>query len=250
MWLKMLYVYLCVCFSIQPSQNLSLISSHLSLNCKGCWGTTEDFTTSWYGMVACIHHLVSGVQSTTWQSPSLSRLNTWPSSSSWNPSAHLALFFKLWSYPPSDVMLAPAISPITGRLVEGRSVLFLPVRVQRTCPLPTNICVDLWAPVSSLFALHSLKSLHTFKNPMTTLQCRMETHKYAIPVGTVITRMIMATPKGWKKQKWKENINIGNEWSRLFFHTVFNWLWKFTMAVSLKFKKKNQNGWQRSDRKG
>ena len=141
MWLKMLYVYLCVCFSIQPSQNLSLISSHLSLNCKGCWGTTDDFTTSWYGMVACIHHLVSGVQSTTWQSPSLSRLNTWPSSSSWNPSAHLALFFKLWSYPPSDVVLAPAISPITGRLMEGRSVLFLPAHVQRTCPLPTNICV-------------------------------------------------------------------------------------------------------------
>ena len=28
------------------NQNMTLISSHLSLNCKGCWGTTDDFATS------------------------------------------------------------------------------------------------------------------------------------------------------------------------------------------------------------
>ena len=52
------------------------------------------------------------------------------------PSAHLALFSELWRYLPSDAVLIPAISPITGRLVEGGSVLFLPVQVQMTCPLP------------------------------------------------------------------------------------------------------------------
>ena len=88
------------------------------------------------GMVACFHHMVNHRWSATWWSPSLSRSNTWPLSSLWNPSAHLALFFKLWRYPPSDAMLTPAISPITGRLEEGGSVLFLPVKVERTCPLP------------------------------------------------------------------------------------------------------------------
>ena len=46
------------------------------------------------GMVVCCHRMVSLGQSTTWQSPSLSRSNTWPLSS-WNPSAHLALVFVL-----------------------------------------------------------------------------------------------------------------------------------------------------------
>ena len=86
-------------------------------------------------ILVCFHHTVSHGQSTTLQSPSLSRSNMWPLSSSWNPSTHLALFFKLWRYPPSDAMLTPAISPITGRLIEGRSLFFLPVQVQRTCPL-------------------------------------------------------------------------------------------------------------------
>ena len=36
---------------------------------------------------------------------------------------------------PREVVLTPAVSPITGRLVEGGSVLFLPVHAQRTCPL-------------------------------------------------------------------------------------------------------------------
>ena len=42
----------------------------------------------------------------------------------WNPSAHLALFFTLWKYPPSYAVTTPAISPITCRLVEGRSISF------------------------------------------------------------------------------------------------------------------------------
>ena len=36
---------------------------------------------------------------------------------------------------PQGSILTPVISPISGRLVEGGSV-FLPVWVQRTCPLP------------------------------------------------------------------------------------------------------------------
>ena len=38
---------------------------------------------------------------------------------------------------PSDTVLTPAVLPITRRLVEGGNVLFLPVQVQRTCPLPS-----------------------------------------------------------------------------------------------------------------
>ena len=86
-------------------------------------------------LVVCCHRMVSLGQSITWRSPSLSRSNTWPLGSSWNPSAHLALVFVLWRYPPSDAVLTPAISPITGRLVEGGSI-FLPVQVQRTCSQP------------------------------------------------------------------------------------------------------------------
>ena len=40
--------------------------------------------------------------------------------------------------PPSDALWTPAILPITGRLSEGGSILFLPVQVQRTYPLPTT----------------------------------------------------------------------------------------------------------------
>ena len=69
--------------------------------------------------------------------PTLSMLNMWPLNSSWNFSAHLALSFLLWRYLPSHTMLTPAILPINGRLVEGGSVFFLPIQVQRTCPLPT-----------------------------------------------------------------------------------------------------------------
>ena len=47
------------------------------------------------------------------------------------------LLFELWRYPSSDAMLTPAISPLTGRLMEGRNILFLPIQVQRTCTLPT-----------------------------------------------------------------------------------------------------------------
>ena len=87
-------------------------------------------------MLACFHHMVSYGQSTTWRSPSLSRSNTWLLSSSWTPTAHLALFSRLWRYPSSDAVLTPAISSISGRLVESGSVLFIPVQIKRTCPLP------------------------------------------------------------------------------------------------------------------
>ena len=90
-----------------------------------------------YCMVACCHGMVSHGKSTTWRSPSLSRSNTWPLSSSWNTYAHLNLVFELWRYSHSDAVMTPAISPITGRLMEGGSVLFLPVQVQRTHPLST-----------------------------------------------------------------------------------------------------------------
>ena len=105
-----------------------------------CW-YTEEGVPCWpgrrpiqYGMVASFHYIVSHGQGANWRSPSLSRSNTWPLSSSWIPSAHLALVFELWRYPPSDV-LTPAISPKTGRLVESGSVLFLPAQVQTTCPM-------------------------------------------------------------------------------------------------------------------
>ena len=110
---------------------------HLSFDREGRWGTTENFATSFLrnGMVACFYYMVSDGQSAIWRSPSLSKSTTWPLSSSWNPSAQLALFFELWRYPPSDAVLTSAISPVTGRLVEGGSVLFLPAQVQRTRPL-------------------------------------------------------------------------------------------------------------------
>ena len=113
------------------------------------WYTAEgavlvDLGRDWSGMVACFHHMVSHRQGTTWWSPSLSRSNMWPPSSTWNPSYHLAFVFKLWRYLPSDVVLTQAISPITGRLVEGGSISFLPIQIQRTCQLPiTNLFTHL-----------------------------------------------------------------------------------------------------------
>ena len=90
-----------------------------------------------FGWFAGFHHMVSQGQGTVWQSLSLSRSNTQPLSSSWNPSTPLALVFELWRHHlPSDAVLSPAVSLITGRLVEGGKVLFLPIQVQRTCPLP------------------------------------------------------------------------------------------------------------------
>ena len=91
-------------------------------------------TMKWKLFLWC-HCMVNHRQGTAWPSPSLSRLNKWPLSSLWNPSIHLALVFELWRYLPSDAVLTPAISPITGRLREGRSVLLLPVQIQRTHPL-------------------------------------------------------------------------------------------------------------------
>ena len=102
-------------------------------------------------MVASFHYIVSHGQGATCRSPSLSRSNTWPLSSSWNPSALLPLVFELSRYPPSDVVLTPAISPITGRLVEGGNVVSLPMQIQQdlptahiiqytTPPLQTSMC--------------------------------------------------------------------------------------------------------------
>ena len=54
------------------------------------------------------------------------------------PIRQLALVLELGKYPPTHAILTPAISPITGRLVEGGSVLFFPVQAQTTCPLPTS----------------------------------------------------------------------------------------------------------------
>ena len=55
------------------------------------------------------------------------------------PSGPFLLTMIVWRYPPSDAVLTPAILPITGRLVEGGSIWFLPVQVQRTCPLPAVV---------------------------------------------------------------------------------------------------------------
>ena len=98
-------------------------------------------TLQQYGMVAGFHLVVTQEQGTTQWSPSLSRSNTWPSSLSWYPSAHLDLVFELWRHLSSDAVLTPAISPITGRLVEGGSILFLPIQVQRTfhCMVPVMV---------------------------------------------------------------------------------------------------------------
>ena len=38
------------------------------------------------------------------------------------PFCPLVLVFELGRYPPDDAVLTPAISPITGRLVEGRNI--------------------------------------------------------------------------------------------------------------------------------
>ena len=49
---------------------------------------------------------------------------------------------ELRRYLPSDAVLTPAISPITGTLMEGRNVLFLPAQVQRICLLPADAFQD------------------------------------------------------------------------------------------------------------
>ena len=67
----------------------------------------------WSGMVwLLVSLMVTQGQSKTWQSPSLSGSNMLSLSLMWNLFAHLALVFKLWRHPPSDVVLTTAISPI------------------------------------------------------------------------------------------------------------------------------------------
>ena len=102
--------------------------------------------------------MVTQGRGTTWQSLSLSILNTF--SSSQNPFTHLAQIFELWRHPPSDAMLTPAVSPMTGRLVKGRSILFLPVQVQWTCPQPYCIIQKLHIKIQ--------KSNCTLKNALDT----------------------------------------------------------------------------------
>ena len=108
--------------------------------CGPCW---PEWWPIWYSMVGCFHLRVSYGQSTTWQRLSLSRSNRWPLCSSWNHSAHLAPFFKLWRYPPSDAMLTSVISPTTVRLWrEGMSYSFpYKSRGPAGCPF-TLIYVD------------------------------------------------------------------------------------------------------------
>ena len=111
--------------------------------------------------------MVSHGQSTTWRSPSLSRLNTWPWSSLWNPSTRLALFFELRRYPPSDALLTPAISPITGRLMEGGGILFLPVQVQRTCPMMHSLVTSIF-----LYACESWTLTEELKKRIQAMEMR------------------------------------------------------------------------------
>ena len=93
----------------------------------------------WYDLVVGCYFTVTQGKGTTWQSQSLSRLNTWLLSSSWNPSTHLAIVSELWGHLPTDAMLTPAITHITGKLVESGSLLFFPVQDQRTCSLPIRL---------------------------------------------------------------------------------------------------------------
>ena len=102
----------------------------------------------------------------------------WPLSSSWNPSAHLALLFLLRRYPPSDAVLTPAILPITGRIVEGGNVLFLSVQVQGTCPLQTENSIQnhfcrKWT-VTSDVDVNQVKSTIAFKHRLFSRSCSLQ----------------------------------------------------------------------------
>ena len=107
-----------VCW-LKSSPSLHL---HLSLNREGRRGHHRWLHNQFPPFFSVLHH---GNSRARW-SPSFSRSNTWPLSSSWNPSAHLAIVFELLGHPPSDAVLTPATSSIPGRLVVGVSALFLP----------------------------------------------------------------------------------------------------------------------------
>ena len=92
----------------------------------------------WYGCLLSSHG-ESRVKYNLTESIPL-QVEPWPLSSLCNPSANLALVFVPRRYTSSNDMFTPAISPITGRFVEGGSV-FLPVQVQRTYPLPPTFPV-------------------------------------------------------------------------------------------------------------
>ena len=76
----------------------------------------------------------------------------------WCQVGVVALVFVLWKYLPSDAVLTPAISSITGRLMEGGSVFF-PVWVQRTGTLP-------WSHVKPVqHTWHSWVSIRSCPSP-------------------------------------------------------------------------------------
>ena len=105
------------------SLKLSHLHLHLSLNREGRRGHHRWRHNQFPPFFSVLHH---GNSRARW-SPSFSRSNTWPLSSSWNSSAYLALVLEPWRHPPSEAVLTRAISPITGRLVEGGSVWFHPM---------------------------------------------------------------------------------------------------------------------------
>ena len=72
------------------------------------------FTCRHMIIFACFHHMVSHGRGTIWRSPSLSRSNTWPLSSSWNPSAHLALVFELQGTGCKIICGAPTTLAVKG----------------------------------------------------------------------------------------------------------------------------------------
>ena len=79
--------------------------------------------------------MVTQGQGTTWRSPSFFRPNSavefvMELFRSSGPSLRTTKTSSQWG------RVETSYSPIAGSVVEGGSVLFLPVRVQRTCPMP------------------------------------------------------------------------------------------------------------------
>ena len=94
-------------FFLDSKVNWNKITFIFSLNRKGRWSTTDDFTTSlWSGLLS--FHCDSRARYNVAE-PFLSRSNTWPFMSPWNPSAHLAIVFEQWGHPPRDAVLTPAV---------------------------------------------------------------------------------------------------------------------------------------------
>ena len=101
--------FLCCCFAkVLPShftESNDVPAVPVYFVCQHVWHLRPDITRKarsllnraatdpvWYGCLLS-SYIVSHGQGTTWWSPPLSRSNTWPLNSSWNPSAHMALVF-------------------------------------------------------------------------------------------------------------------------------------------------------------